>query len=266
MLAEAGCVSSFPDMQELQKKGWAPCQVRKGGFTVFSLKKKWINKENFIIIYIEGDGFAWKNRYSVSKDPTPKNPVSLRLALSDPHPAVIYLSRPCQYIREENALCSPPYWTDRRYSKEVVNALNLVIDELVYRDGAGDISLGLVGFSGGGTMAALLAAKRDDVKWMVTIAANLDHAKWTSLHGVSPLKGSMNPADIADKLQAIPQLHFAGGKDENVPAEIAASYRKNMTEPGCTKIVVLPEFTHHCCWVENWPELKSMAEKMCRKH
>jgi hypothetical protein len=37
-------------------------------------------------LYIEGDGYAWKNRHEPSNDPTPMNPVAMRLAAADPHP------------------------------------------------------------------------------------------------------------------------------------------------------------------------------------
>jgi len=35
-------------------------------------------------IYIEGDGFAFISRSRISPDPTPTNPISLRLAAADP--------------------------------------------------------------------------------------------------------------------------------------------------------------------------------------
>lgn len=53
-------------------------------------------------VYIEGDGHAWQSRTRPSADPTPHNPVGLRLALADPSPApLLYLARPCQYARGE---------------------------------------------------------------------------------------------------------------------------------------------------------------------
>ena len=49
-------------------------------------------------IYLEGDGYAFKGRNRVSSNPTPMNPVGLKLALLDGSKNVIYLARPCQYI------------------------------------------------------------------------------------------------------------------------------------------------------------------------
>ena len=51
-----------------------------------------------VTIYIEGDGFAWVSRRQPSTNPTPVNPLALRLAATDPSPAVAYLARPCQYV------------------------------------------------------------------------------------------------------------------------------------------------------------------------
>ena len=42
----------------------------------------------------------------------------------------------------------------------------------------------------------------------MTIAAPLDHAFWTRVMKISPMKGSLNPSDIADRLAPIPQTHF----------------------------------------------------------
>ena len=63
-----------------------------------------------LTIYIEGDGLAWINRSTPSSDPTPMDPLALKLALADNIDTnVAYLARPCQYVR--NALCKRRYWT-----------------------------------------------------------------------------------------------------------------------------------------------------------
>ena len=51
-----------------------------------------------LTVYIEGDGYAWKTRRSLSNDPTPTDPIALRLALQDPAANLVYLARPCQYV------------------------------------------------------------------------------------------------------------------------------------------------------------------------
>ncbi len=49
-------------------------------------------------VYIEGDGFAWINRYRISPDPTPRNPQALKLAASDGASEEIYVARPSQFV------------------------------------------------------------------------------------------------------------------------------------------------------------------------
>ncbi len=62
-------------------------------------------------------------------------------------------------------------------------------------------SLTVVGYSGGGAIAALLAAERDDIDRLVTVADNLDYRAWTSKNRMKPLKGSLSPVEHMDKLQ-----------------------------------------------------------------
>ena len=45
-------------------------------------------------IYLEGDGLAWVSRTEASRDPTPDNPIGLRLAAIDPAPNVVWIARP----------------------------------------------------------------------------------------------------------------------------------------------------------------------------
>lgn len=245
--------------------GWKPLFFRSGGFDLTGFiknvqrdrgfsKKNGFFSGNTLIIYIEGDGFAWKNRHTLSEDPTPKNPIALRLAVQDQAPKVLYLGRACQYTDGVSSDCHPRYWSSHRYSPEVVNAMNDAVNQ-AKRMARAD-SVNLVGFSGGGVVAALLAVRRRDVTKLITIAANLDHATWTSHHNVTPLDGSLNPADFAVQLQSVPQIHFIGGKDDIVPESVVRAYQSRMADPSLTEIRVIPEYDHHCCWVGIWPRLQ----------
>ncbi len=116
-------------------------------------------------------------------------------------------------------------------------------------------SIALFGYSGGGAIAALVAARRDDVGSLVTVAGNLDHVAWTSLHKVSPLHGSLNPAAAATSLRNLPQVHFVGGDDAIVPPSIAESYRARIPESERVAIEVIAGYGHRCCWENDWPDL-----------
>ncbi|MDA9667740.1 hypothetical protein N9T45_02775, partial [Candidatus Pelagibacter sp.] len=67
----------------------------QNSFTIYSLQK--VNNNEKVVVYIEGDGLSWIDRFTPSSDPTPKNPLAFKLAKLDQNQNVIYLARPCQY-------------------------------------------------------------------------------------------------------------------------------------------------------------------------
>src|SRR3989338_10769072 len=178
-------------------------------------------------VYIEGDGCAWLSRSRLSDDPTPLKPLVLNLAAMDQSPNVAYLARPCQYGADDGA-CDSAYWSHKRFSEEVIAAMNQPVDQIVLQSGAKEVHL--IGYWGGAAVAALIAARRSDVRTVRTIAGNLDPEAVNRHHGVSPLVGSLNPADVAVKLETLPQRHFTGKRDEVVPPEALESFLGRM---GC---------------------------------
>ena len=206
-------------------------------------------------IYIEGDGLAWISRTRPSLNPTPAKPVALELAIQQPG-NVAYLARPCQYVTSEG--CNRSLWTDARFSQRVVRSMNEAGSQI--KPQLRVHKLRLVGYSGGGNIAALIVAQRDDVVQLVTVAGNLDHRAWTELQGVSPLTDSLNAKDFWQQLQFIPQIHFVGGKDRIVPIEVATSYQRAFPIAHKPIIRMLPNFNHHCCWREHWTDLMATFE------
>ena len=214
---------------------------------------KIMTQAEILTIYIEGDGLAWINYTSPSADPTPLNPIALKLALKDTKPS-IYLARPCQYTRLEDQKCSQQYWTNKRFSPEVIQAINQAIDHVKKQFNARKLIL--VGYSGGGAVATLIAAQREDIKHLFTIGGNLDHAFWTSEHHLSPLSGSLNPRDFWEQLQHVPQTHFVGANDKVIDESVLRAYASYFPADKKPAIMVVPEFDHTCCWVEEWARLK----------
>lgn len=208
-------------------------------------------EEPELVVYIEGDGHAYHNRTTPSEDPTPSNPVALRLALCDSAPSLLYLGRPCQYTQGEP--CPLRFWTLDRYAREVIAAMDQALNQAKQRCGAK--RLHLVGYSGGGAVAALLAAQREDIASMTTVAGNLDHEQWTRLHAITPLAGSLNPADYAEQLRSIRQLHFVGEKDTIMPPDVARSYMRKLEPCAAARMVVVPHAGHSDGWPEVWPSL-----------
>ncbi|MDD5226493.1 MAG: hypothetical protein PHV97_04825 [Candidatus Omnitrophica bacterium] len=114
-----------------QEAGFQRSRVRTPLFLITTYSKI-KNPGQPLHIYIEGDGYAWVTRNRVSWDPTPRRPVALELAVEDPSPNVVYLARPCQYTpMEMNPACEQSYWTDRRFSEEVIGSMDQAVDKFV---------------------------------------------------------------------------------------------------------------------------------------
>lgn len=205
-----------------------------------------------LTIYLESDGAPWPFPDQPPADPTPQRPVVVEMAAKDPSSAVAYLGRPCQYLdAEELARCDPALWMRARFSDPVVSMTNRAIDALKARGGAE--RLNLVGYSGGGALATLVASRRHDVACLVTIAAPLDTSEWTAAIGVSPLSESLNPAMFAGALKSVPQFHFRGLRDVLVPP---VSSRRFLDVVGRHTARDMARMDHSCCWQEEWLELR----------
>ncbi len=212
-----------------------------------------------LMVFIEGDGLAWVNRTTLSADPTPYHPVGLALAASEPGPAVAYLARPCQYVEGVEARgCDPRYWSSHRFSPEVISATTQAVNDAQRQAGATKIVL--VGYSGGGVLATLVASGRSDVISLITIAAPLDITAWTNHHDITPLSGSVNPATLADRLAKIPQIHFFGGNDRVVPLEIGENFLKLEGKNSAGRIVIIADNDHACCWAQQWHAMRQYIQ------
>jgi len=236
------------------KNGWERFQTVSGPFTLIGYRSIRAPSNGDLSVYIEGDGYAWVTKTQLSPDPTPRIPIALDLAVQDPSANRLYLARPCQYQSDADlARCNPKYWSGARYAEEVIAAMNAAIDQTVRATGAK--RLRIFGYSGGGAVAALIAARRTDVVQLVTVAGNIDHAAWTSMLKVSPLSASLNPADMASALSRITQIHFVGLDDKSVPPKVAQAYRSRFSDPSRINIIEVPGVDHDCCWEERWPGL-----------
>lgn len=200
-------------------------------------------------VYLDGDGTPWQAGTHIATDPTPRNPLILKLMRQDLAPAIL-LGRPCYYGLNGSPLCDNTLWTSHRYAATVVDSMQTAlkrwsatkkIDRLV-----------LIGFSGGGALATLLAPHLEKTTSIVTLAANLDIKAWSEYHGYILPAGSLNPISDAHIPPAIRQIHLAGLKDVNVPVAIIQSFshaQKNAL------FLPQPNFDHNCCWVDIWPDI-----------
>lgn len=230
-MLSASCAPVIPRetaFRQASERGFLPRLCDAPPFRLFTLHRQ--GKGETLTVYIEGDGHAWRNRTTPSDDPTPRNPVGLFLAVNDPSPnPVLYLARPGQYAREGQAARDNVWWTSARMSNEVITALNSAIDETKALDGARKVAL--IGFSGGGGCAVLLAARRSDVVFLGTVAGNVNMAAWTDLHGVSPLSRSLDPIAAAPLVSGIPQRHLSGEDDANIPPRLSEEFCRAAGHP-----------------------------------
>ena len=176
-------------------------------------------------IYIEGDGYAFNAHGRATQDPTPKGILMRELAFGDDSPNVVYLARPCQYIK--SPICSKLHWTTARFAPEVINAEYAAVKQIV-----GDNPVILIGFSGGAQVAGLIASAKPglNVKKVITIAGNLDHLAWKSYH---------------KQFARIPQIHYVGSNDEVVPPLLVRDFVGKDT-----RVFEVRGATHNSGWEE----------------
>nr|WP_321514305.1 dienelactone hydrolase family protein [uncultured Pseudodesulfovibrio sp.] len=213
----------------------------------------WVRGQSDVIhIYIEGDGVAYSTPTSPSLDPTPITPTALLLARMDDASAVAYVGRPCQYVFED--VCTKKCWTSGRFSQTVLQTENSLVDAAKKTTGAKRVVL--IGFSGGGTVAALLAERRADVTALITVCGNLDHAVWTTMHGITPLYESLNPTDHTVRLSSLPQVHFLGETDTNINRKVTDAFVSRLSPDAPVTIRIVPGLAHGGkAWAKAWPEL-----------
>lgn len=232
-----------------KNNGFTQKLVKGGDFWLTTFQRITDRSKPFVF-YFEGDGDAFLKYGGLTQNPTPQYQFVLNLASLDNRPNVVYVARPCQYTpMHVNPKCNPVYWSDRRMSEEVVRSMNEVVETL-----ARDQRISLVGYSGGGGIAVLVAARNKHVHDIITLAGNLDHISFNQHHKKRPMIGSLNPIDYAQQLNNIPQLHLSGGDDKIVPPFIADKYVK-ASNSNCVHQEIFSTASHQSGWVRVWKEV-----------
>lgn len=202
-----------------------------------------------IHIYIAGDGLPWTAGIIPSRDPTPRMPLVLSLIKQDRSAALI-LGRPCYHGLYNNPLCDASLWTNRRYSSVIVDSMEQAIEALSRQYQSAEIVL--VGYSGGGALAVLLAERIPYTTAVITIGANLNTDAWTQYHRLLPLSGSINPVDRPNLPETLIQKHYVGQLDEVMPASLIETYTRSHLS---SELLVVDNFKHRCCWENIWTQI-----------
>jgi hypothetical protein len=255
-----GCTSPVQRAEQLARRGRLEFLVLPGeGFQHRAFAT--LRGQDLLVLFIDGDGSPWVDRgRRVAADPTPRVPLGLELAIRTPE-SVLYLGRPCYFglIRDG---CAEKVWTSERYSAAVV--ASMVAATKAYAGAHNFQRVLIVGYSGGGTLAVLMASQLSAsapmtspaghdmprVVGVVTIAGNLDPDAWTRLHDYLPLTGSLNPARAPLLPESLREWHLIGERDTNVPYAAAQEYLQRVAPD---RIWWYARFDHACCWVREWP-------------
>lgn len=242
----ASCATPQQRLDRLAEEfGFQRLVIDGAGFQHIAYRNR-VPIDTVLHVYLDGDGSPWRRRNRIAADPTPRQPLVLRLMARDPQPG-LYLGRPCYHGLHRASGCSPLLWTAARYSQAVVDSLVSVLKNQLRHQP--DIELVLIGYSGGGTLAMLMAEQLPRTRLVVTIAANLDTEAWTRQHGYSPLVGSLDPATRPPL--PTPQLHLLGDRDDNVPPALMEPVIQRQP---CAQAERISGFDHRCCWLDIWPE------------
>ncbi len=172
-------------------------------------------------IYVEGDGRPWIYQRRVAVDPTPSNPVLLRLMHDATHPAA-YLGRPCYFGSATDRECEQRWWTFDRYGRVVVDSMCAAANQVSRQLGAETVQL--IGYSGGGAIVIGMSACTDHLVAFSTIAGNLDPQAWAEHHGYSPLSDLSPLTSTAIRHGALNEVHWQCRDDLNVPPSITDDY------------------------------------------
>ncbi|WPL16649.1 Alpha/beta hydrolase family protein [Thiorhodovibrio winogradskyi] len=206
-------------------------------------------------VYLEGDGRPWLSRTRISPDPSPKRQLALELMALDPLPS-LYLGRPCYFGQAQAPGCSPHLWTFARYSETVVATMAAALRQIMTEEHIEQLTL--IGYSGGGVIAWLLAERLPEVTRLITIAANLNVEAWTRHHGYSPLTDSLDPSTRAPLRATVAHWHLIGTKDTQVPAYLS----DNQIGPELQNARISRlNIDHNCCWTNRWPDILQCIQR-----
>lgn len=245
--ALAGCASPTAKLHDQARQfGLSAETVIANGYRLDTFSRPGAAASEPLHVYLEGDGRPYEAGILPSADPTTRASLILPLQALD-SAASLYLSRPCYNGHAADPGCAPPLWTDARYGETVLQTLADALG--TYAERRGFKKLLLIGHSGGGTLALLLAERLPQTLGIITLAGNYDIDAWTDLHHYLPLTASLNPA--RRPATGLPEWHFLGASDQNIPpalVETALRQRPNAR-------VEIVDAGHGQGWPGLWPEI-----------
>ncbi len=241
----SGCASTSKFEQLIEQNHFEKTVHESKPFNLLTINNFQYQKDkSMLYVFIDGDGIPWRTRTQISSTPDPINPLVLTLMSITPYSS-IYLSRPCYWIQTNN--CHYKWWTNKRYSQTVVNSMTNTLQKVSKKYDA----ITLIGYSGGGTLAIIIANSVKKVTRLITLSANVDHKKWTTYHNYSPLVDSLNANDYRLPLR-VSQYHFAAENDKNIPPVWIENFSN--LQP-ISHFSLIKNIDHQCCWGDQWKKI-----------
>ena len=256
-LACIGCMPAWLKYDQMAENlRFSRAVMATNNFNIVVYKNQWYGSGKKLHVYLDGDGSPWtRNGSLINSDPTPRQYLVLQLMSIDPAPAIL-IGRPCYHGFSQDSHCHPLLWTHARYSQQVVSAVSDALQAVLKENNRSELVL--IGYSGGGTLAQLVAEKFTQTRAVVTLAGNLDLATWTQLHDYTPLEGSLNPAERPPLPGHILQIHYVGSSDQNTPPSLAKGCLSNKDK---REVRILEGVDHSNGWLENWPGILFELDK-----
>lgn len=246
MLLLNACATPKFDYQSFAHQHQLEFQVLSGApykhYGIYSL-----SESDTLNVYIEGDGRPWLHGRVIADDPTSYSPLALELMVQD-HGAALYLGRPCFIVGAGEFPCSSESWTSERYSPSIVISMLEALS--AFRNQFSFSKVRLIGYSGGGALAVLMADKVPNLVGVLTVSGNLNTQAWVESHGFLPLDGSLNPI-VSAKLEGVLHEHWVGLNDMNINPEHSLEFQD--AHGGSRR--VFDNYGHVCCWKDDWGTL-----------
>lgn len=242
-----GCVSPVAKLdRQARDMGFDTLELNGNEFVLSGFQHLPAPAGQRLHVYLEGDGRPWERGLIPAAEPTTRDSVVLPLMAGDPA-ASLYLGRPCYNGHAIDPVCDSTLWTRARYADRVVASMAAALQRFAEQNGYPELVL--IGHSGGGTLALLLAERLPGTIAVVTLAGNYDIDRWTDYHGYQPLQDSINPA--RRQPGRVPEWHLLGERDTNIPPALFESALR--ARPHAQVIRV--DADHNRGWQAIWPKM-----------
>tara|TARA_R110000850_G_C9982435_1_gene466137 strand:+ start:192 stop:1025 length:834 start_codon:yes stop_codon:yes gene_type:complete len=245
LLTSCASTSERPDAQA-RESGLDNLAIAGGPFILQAYER--VMPGSHAHVFIEGDGRPWRSGGRViSEDPTPKRLLALGWMDKVPGPT-LYLGRPCYLTSVADQSCDSLLWTYGRYSELVVQSMATGLESWL-RLRPQITSLTVVGHSGGGVLALLLAERVVSVDQVIAVSTPVDIDLWAAMHRYTPLFASLNPARQHTWRKNVQRRLYFGEHDREVPPEAFLPAARVL--PGVS-VRIVEGVDHDCCGPDTW--------------